>query len=266
MSEHHNKYDSTSIVSIGFALLLIFVAIMFGGNVLGFLDLPSIFIVFGGTFFATTACFTWEEINNAFFIIRKTCFYTQKDLQDAAYFAIKISEKAYKKGVIYAATQFEDDIALESEFFLEGIKLAADNANAEFIEHSLAQKLLFMVERHKKTVSILKKAADIAPAMGLIGTLIGLVQMLANMSDVTKIGPAMSVALLTTFYGAILSYIIFFPLASKLERNTHEEIIVNKIYLETAVSITKKDNPRMLEVVINNILPSNSKIDYFKNN
>ena len=257
------KTENSSFISIILTLLMISLAVAINGSILAFVDISSVLIVFIGTFFTTSACFTWKEMLDSFSITAKYSHIAKKDLQDIAYFVLKISDKSYKKGIIAASNQYEDDIIMESEYLWEGIKLAADNVNPEFIEHTLGQSLSFMAERHKKTISILKKAADIAPAMGLIGTLIGLVQMLGNMSEVSKIGPAMSVALLTTFYGAILSYVILFPLASKLENNTMEEIVVKKIYLETAVSIAKKDNPRMLEVVINNLLPSNKKIDYF---
>lgn len=264
----NNSYrgENNSFISILLTLLMIILAIAINGNIIAFIDISSILIVFVGTFFATSACFTWKDLFNGFGIIRKYLHRSKKDLQDVAYFVLKISDRAYKKGIIAISNQYEDDIIMESEYLWEGVKLAADNANPEFIEHTLGQSMSFMAERHKKTISILKKAADIAPAMGLIGTLIGLVQMLGNMSDVSKIGPAMSVALLTTFYGAVLSYVVLFPLASKLEYNTMEEIIIKKIYLEAAVSISKKDNPRMLEVVINNLLPSDKKIDYFNSN
>jgi chemotaxis protein MotA len=101
--------------------------------------------------------------------------------------------------------------------------------------------------------------------MGLIGTLIGLVQMLGSLEDTSTIGPAMAVALLTTFYGAILSYMIFTPLASKLERNTKQEMIVARIYVQSILSMLKKENPRKLEMMINGILPPNKRIRYFKN-
>lgn len=108
-----------------------------------------------------------------------------------------------------------------------------------------------------------RKSADIAPAMGLIGTLIGLVQMLGNLDDPTKIGPAMAVALLTTLYGAILSTMVFTPLASKLERNTNEELLISQLYLEGILSIARQENPRQLETVMNTLLPPSKRVRYF---
>jgi chemotaxis protein MotA len=109
----------------------------------------------------------------------------------------------------------------------------------------------------------MKKAGDIAPAMGLIGTLIGLVQMLGNLDDPSSIGPSMAVALLTTFYGAVLANMVFMPLAAKLERNSGEEELLNSVYMVGAVSIGRQENPRRLEMLINSILPPSKRVSYF---
>jgi len=110
---------------------------------------------------------------------------------------------------------------------------------------------------------VLRKAAEFAPAMGLIGTLIGLVQMLGNLDDPSTIGPAMAVALLTTFYGAVLANMVFSPMASKLERNSAEESMVNTIYMMGAASIGRQENPRRLEMLLNSILPPGKRVQYF---
>ena len=99
--------------------------------------------------------------------------------------------------------------------------------------------------------------------MGLIGTLVGLVQMLGNLDDPSSIGPAMAVALLTTFYGAILATMVFNPLASKLERNSDAEAMVNQIYAIGATSISRQENPRRLEMMLNTILPPVKRVNYF---
>jgi len=99
--------------------------------------------------------------------------------------------------------------------------------------------------------------------MGLIGTLIGLVQMLGNLDDPSTIGPAMAVALLTTFYGAVLANMVFSPMASKLERNSTEEAMVNTVYMMGAASIGRQENPRRLEMLLNSILPPSKRVQYF---
>jgi len=109
----------------------------------------------------------------------------------------------------------------------------------------------------------LRRAAEVAPAMGLIGTLVGLVQMLANLNDPSAIGPGMAVALLTTFYGAVLANMVLAPLAAKLEKRAGEESLVNEIYLMGVASIARRENPRRLEMLINTVLPPARRVSYF---
>lgn len=120
-----------------------------------------------------------------------------------------------------------------------------------------------MIQRHLKSAGVLRKAAEVAPAMGLIGTLIGLVQMLGNLEDPAAIGPGMAIALLTTFYGAVLSNMMFSPLATKLERNSAEESLVANLYMLAAGSICRKENPRRLEMLFNAMLPPARQIQFF---
>ena len=105
--------------------------------------------------------------------------------------------------------------------------------------------------------------AEFSPAMGLIGTLIGLVQMLGNLQDPANIGPSMAVALLTTFYGAVLANMVFMPLAAKLERNSSEETLISTIYMMGASSVGRQENPRRLENLINSIVSPEDRIQYF---
>jgi chemotaxis protein MotA len=119
------------------------------------------------------------------------------------------------------------------------------------------------LQRHAKGAGVLRKAAEYAPAMGLIGTLIGLVQMLGNLDDPSAIGPAMAVALLTTFYGAVLANMLLSPLAAKLERNSEDEALLNLVYLTAAVSMGRQENPRRLEMLLNSILPPAKRVHYF---
>jgi len=133
----------------------------------------------------------------------------------------------------------------------------------EEVESILHKEMMSTLQRHYKSANVLKKAAEFAPAMGLIGTLIGLVQMLGNLSDPASIGPAMAVALLTTFYGAVLANMVFAPLSTKLERNSTEEAMINNIYVMGAASIGRQENPRRLEMMLNSILPPAKRIQYF---
>ncbi|MCW5732260.1 MAG: MotA/TolQ/ExbB proton channel family protein, partial [Alphaproteobacteria bacterium] len=148
-------------------------------------------------------------------------------------------------------------------FQRKAMQLAIDGMAPEEMERILRQDAQAIVQRHAKSVSVLRKAAEVAPAMGLIGTLVGLVQMLGNLDDPSAIGPGMALALLTTFYGAVLANMVFAPLAAKLERNSEEEALMNQIFLLAAGSIGRQENPRILETMLNGILPPQARVRIF---
>ena len=160
---------------------------------------------------------------------------------------------------------------LDKEKFIEkgsllgkGIRLLVDGTLVEEVEQVIAQDIQSTLDRNKKSASILRRAADIAPAMGLIGTLIGLVQMLSSLDNPSSIGPFMAVALLTTLYGALFAYMVLTPIASKIERNSDEQLLLNKIYLISIACIGKQETPRKLERLINTVLPPSKKLKTFK--
>jgi chemotaxis protein MotA len=141
--------------------------------------------------------------------------------------------------------------------------LVTDGYSGDDVERVLTQELDSLVERHRRSASILRRAAEIAPAMGLIGTLVGLVQMLAELDNPANIGPAMAVALLTTFYGAIMANVILMPLAAKLERNSNDEALIKTLVMLAMGSIARQENPRRLEMLLNSELPPDEQIKYF---
>ena len=148
-------------------------------------------------------------------------------------------------------------------FLFRSLRLAVDGLPAEQIEQVLSSEAQAMSSRHLRSAGVLRRAGEVAPAMGLIGTLIGLVQMLGNLEDPESIGPAMAVALLTTFYGAVLANMVFLPLASKLERNSGVEALVNQIFAMGVVSIARQENPRRLEILLNTVLPPELRVGDF---
>ena len=141
--------------------------------------------------------------------------------------------------------------------------MVVDGSNGDEIEKVLKEKINAIANRHGKSVSVIRKLAEVSPAMGLIGTLVGLVQMLGNLDDPSTIGPSMAVALLTTFYGAVLSNMVFSPLATKLERNSAEEALLNTIYITGVTSIGRQENPRRLEMLLNTLLPPAQRVQVF---
>lgn len=257
--------DLSTGIGVILAFLLVVIAIQFsqqGGGIGIFLDLRSALIVLGGTYFLTTACFTLREIWAAQGLVWKTMFYHAENPARAAVRSLELAEIARKKGLL-GLQKHTNLIGKKHSFLEKGLNLIVDGIPHEDAATIMRNEINAIMERHQKSHSILKKAADIAPAMGLIGTLIGLVQMLGNLNDPSSIGPAMAIALLTTLYGAVLSFMVLTPLAAKLERNSKAEVMIMNIYLNTVISVGRKENPRRLEMLINAILPPSKRVKYF---
>lgn len=267
MSDSQNKVlgsgvaDPTTMLGVFIAFALVVAAIILGGNPYGFVDLKSFLIVVCGTTAVTTASFSFSEMGQCFSVILKTMLSRSEDISQTAIRCLEVAEIARKKG--FLELEKYRDLTDHNEFFQDGIDMIVDNSAPEEVERVVSSEISAMADRRAKSISILRKAAEVSPAMGLIGTLIGLVQMLANLEDPSTIGPAMAVALLTTFYGAVLSYMVFTPIATKLERNTKAELLIANVYLHSLHSIMKKENPRQLELVINSMLPPSKRISYF---
>jgi chemotaxis protein MotA len=185
----------------------------------------------------------------------------QRDLKKLTIAMLDLSVIAKKKGIL-GLSQYENQIRKEP--YLEtAIQMAVDGYNAKHIDSVLSQDIEAQIERHKRSASITKKASEVAPTMGLIGTLLGLVQMLADLENPESIGPAMAIALLTTLYGAILGTIVMAPLTAKLEKNSADEALFQTLVLHTATAIAKQDNPRNLEMLLNAELPPSERVRYF---
>lgn len=255
------KVELSTALGILCTLTLVAVAISMDGGAGAFVNIPSVLIVICGTFAITTACFTAVDVWRAQKLILRTIVYKHYDTSVVAEYMMELANKARKGSVLALQNVIASG---HMDHFLErGLAMIIDGVPVERVEHLMQQDMYSLTDRHNRVVAVYRRAAEVAPAMGLVGTLIGLVQMLSRLSDPAAIGPAMAVALLTTFYGAIISYAVLSPLASKLERITNQELLVNQIYLEGILSIAKQENPRQLENVINSLLPPSKRIRYF---
>ena len=253
--------DIATLFGIIGAFALIITAIVLGGSPYAFIDIPSICIVIGGTFGITTACYSFRDIWTAFSIVVSTVFYHTRSPSSAALHVVQLAQLSHRKGLL--AMEPYVPRLLNEEMLHRGLKMLLDGATSDEIDPFMQGEMRAAARRHTRTVGVLRKAAEISPAMGLIGTLVGLVQMLGNLSDPSTIGPSMAVALLTTFYGVVLANMVFTPLASKLERNSSEEALINQIHVMAATSIGRHENPRRLEMLLNTILPPDHRIEYF---
>lgn len=253
--------DLTTVFGIVLTFVLITIAIMIGKSDANFFNLPSFLIVILGTISVTSVSFTWQEFSNAGKIIGNSLFQHHMPPSVMARQLMDIAVLAKKRGLL-ALAGAENELKKDKDLF-KAVQIVTDGYSVEDIERVLAQDIDSLVERHRHSASMLRRASEISPAMGLIGTLIGLVQMLANLQDPDTIGPAMAVALLTTFYGAILGTAVLAPMAAKLERNSNEEAMIRTLIMITMSSIARQDNPRRLEMLLNSELPPGERIKYF---
>lgn len=256
-----NRKDFSTAIGILIAFALVLVAVMLGSSAKSFVDMPSVLIVLGGTCAITLASFSFSEFFKMPGVIMKSTFRKGEDPSGAAHTLLDLAETARKKGILALQNDVEGHEV--APFLSRGVMMVVDGMDAAHVERVLRQEIHSSSERHMQCAAVLRKMAEVSPAMGLIGTLIGLVQMLGNLDDPSKIGPAMAVALLTTLYGAMMAYMLFSPLAAKLERNSAEETLIKTLYLRGIGSIARQENPRLLESLLNTILPPAKRVQYF---
>ncbi len=228
---------------------------------MAFINPPSILIVIAGTVAITVVSFSLKDLMNIPGALFRMLGYKPHNPQDVGVSMIQIAERARSEGMLAMANVAK---GMDREPFLQkGLNLTVDGTKPDDIEKILQKEINYTSSIQSKSVDLLRRAAEVAPAMGLIGTLIGLVQMLGNLSDPSTIGPAMQVALLTTFYGAVLAHMVLLPLASKAERNYQNESVMNSLYMVGVLSIGREENPRRLEIQLNAMLPQYQRIAYF---
>jgi chemotaxis protein MotA len=234
--------DIATIAGLTFGLLLILAAIILGGSALVFINIPGILIVIGGTIAVTFVKFSVTDVINTISVVMKTFLVRLSHPSTAITQLAEFASLARKDGVLALEGK-----TVEDAFFARGLRMIIDGLDREHVETVLRRELQYTVERHKKGKSIFKGMGSSAPAFGMIGTLIGLVQMLASMEDPSKIGPAMAVALLTTLYGAILANLIAMPLADKLDLRSKEETLLREVIIAGISGIQEGVQPRLLE-------------------
>lgn len=254
-------FDAMTLFGLAGAGCLIALAIWLGGTPGAFLNLPAVLIVVGGTLAVTMISVSVEDMVRAQPMIARALVSRIEDPAAAARRMVALAETARQRNLL----QLQELLPrLAREPFLHrAVSLIVDGAPVEEIERVMTCEMQATAARQAKSAGVLYRAAEVAPAMGLIGTLVGLVQMLGALDDPATIGPSMSVALLTTLYGALLANMVFAPLAAKLERNAESEALVNRIYLLSALSIGRQENPRRLQMLLNTILPPDKQVTHF---
>ncbi len=255
------KMDLATLLGLLAAIALIGTAITLNGSPLAFIDLPATLLVVLGTFAVTAISYTGEELREAQPSFRQCLMRAETDARACARRVMLLADKARKRGLL----QLQGDLySLRDVPFLQrSLGMLIDGMHVDEVERNMTLESHAMAQGRHRAAAILRRAAEVSPAMGLIGTLVGLVQMLGSLDSPERIGPAMSIALLTTLYGALMANVAFLPLASKLERNAGVEQLNNQIYIMAVASMGRQENPRRLEMLLNTVLPAGQQIRFF---
>lgn len=254
--------DLATALGLAISMGLIVYAIFLGGHIEGFLDIPALLIVVLGTMFVTMTSFSFSQIGKTGLVILKAFFHQGAAASGEAVRLLRLAQRARQGGLL----SIQREAATEPDLFLrQGLILAVDGMNPEVIERVMKADTGAMLERHANGIAVLRRAGETAPAMGLVSTLIGLVQMMGQLNNPDALGPGMAVALLGTFYGAIMAYMILMPLAVKLERASADELLLRKIHTAAVLGLARQENPRQLELHLNAILPPGQRVSVFRN-
>ncbi len=251
--------DIASLVGIILAWVLVVVTILLGGDMGMFVNAPSLVIVVGGSLAAVMMQFTLAQFLAAWGTAAKAFMYKETQNIDLITQIVEAAQVVRKEGLLALEGMMEN---FESEFLRAGLQMGVDGQDTHSVSAKLSSEMVLTLGRHEIAQKLFMSWGDLAPALGMVGTLIGLVQMLANMSDPAAIGPAMAVALLTTLYGALLANLVAIPIAKKLELRTEQERIQKTLIIEGVAGIQEGLNPRVLQSSLLNYIPSKQRAEH----
>ncbi len=241
--------DLGTIIGILVGLGLIVGSIMLDGSILAFFNVPGLLIVLGGTIAATLVKAPLRQVLGAF-AVAKNAFLERLTPSDEIVATIhELSQKSRKDGILGM-----ESVEVSDPFLARGVVLAIDGLEADFVVRAMRADLAGMQSRHDQGAGIFKFMESTCPAFGMIGTLIGLVNMLQVLDDPSSIGPAMAVALLTTFYGAVFAFLMFGPIASKLETRSREESLRGELAIAGIQAIIGGENKNQTQTRLDVLL------------
>lgn len=237
--------DLATLLGMVGAIGIVLAAIMTGGSALVFVNVPSILIVIGGTFLVVMIKFTLKQFFGAFKVAARAFFFKVEQPDALIAEIVNLANIARKEGMLALEEQ-----EVSNDFLNQGIQMLIDGNDREVINTVMTKDLQQTLDRHTWGAKVFSATGDVAPAMGMIGTLIGLVQMLSAMDDPKSIGPAMAVALLTTLYGAMLANMVALPIADKLTLRKRDESVVQAMCIDGVLAIQEGQNPRIIESML----------------
>ncbi len=245
------------LLGIGFTVW----GILQSGSLLDYWDFPSVVITLGGTIAATFLAYPLKDIGKIGKVVQKAFLYNATSPNEIIEDIINLANIARKEGLL-ALEEYGSKI--DDEFLRKGIMLIVDGTDPDLVRNILETELMFLEERHGQGQGTLEAMGAFAPSFGMLGTLIGLINMLQKMDDPKAIGPNMSVALVTTFYGSVLANVIFLPLAQKLKLRSKSEILIKELMIEGLLSIQAGENPRIIEEKLKTFIPPELRVSIKK--
>jgi len=247
--------DISTIFGLIVSLTFVVWCILLGGSLMIFVDIPSVVLVCGGTFAVLFIKFSARIILTTINVVKNAFFTKPMNPQAIIEEFVSLSKVARKEGLLaLERKQFNDP------FMKKGIQFCIDGSEGDFIKRILSTDLANIQDRHVQGQRLLKAIGESAPSFGMIGTLIGLVQMLVNMEDPSQIGPGMATAILTTLYGALIANVIALPINDKLTLRNQEETLTKSMIIEGILGVARGENPRMLEEILKTFLPGKKRV------
>lgn len=252
--------DFATLFGIFSAFGLVILAIATGGGISLFINPPSLMIVLGGTMGTVMINYPARDVLGALKVVKNVFFVKPQNSEEISNNFVEFASKARREGILALEPHVKE---IEDEFLQKGLQLSVDGLEPQAITDILETEVEAMKARHQLGAEIFATMGTYAPALGMIGTLVGLVQMLQSMDDPNSIGPAMAVALLTTFYGSVLANLVCMPVAGKLKTRSKEETRVMEMIISGVVALTNGDNPRILEQKLLVFLPPHKRVSSF---
>lgn len=251
--------DLATVIGLVSGFIFVIWGIFISGDIGSFLHAPSALIVLGGTLASTLVSYPIKSFLGTSKVVKNAFFHEETSPEDIIIEIIKLANVARKEGLL-ALEEFGEKV--DDEFLRKGIMLIVDGTDPELVRNILETELVFLEERHGEGQSIFESMGAFAPAYGMLGTLIGLINMLKKLDDPSSIGPNMSVALITTFYGSFFANVVFLPMANKLKIRSKREVLIKELMVEGLLSIQAGENPRIIEEKLKTFVPPELRADY----
>lgn len=252
--------DIATVLGIFVSTALITIAVTMGvpwlEGIMTFVDMPSIFIVFGGTLGALLTGTPIKSFANLGKIMKNAFLSKSTNTDEVIREFTNYANISRREGILALENTVR---SIQDEYLRKGLQLTVDGLEPGVIEDIMVAEIENRETRHQNGIDVVNALAAYAPALGMIGTVIGLVRMLKTLDDPSTIGPAMAIALITTFYGAVLANLVFIPLANKLKTRSSEEVQLMEMQLEGLLAIAKGENPRIIEEKLNAFQPQSKR-------